>query len=530
MKDSRNMGKRLLALLFLITATSTLTGCSTVWDGITWGPKKIWSATGDKWLGVKQQEQPTLKELGPKRPPIDNPVNGVLMEKGKPITQKAPYAAPISQFSMQPPSQSGDMPTDPMDAAAANEARAMYESGGKINNSNKKSWFSWPWSSSSNPNYKLEVRFEPLAAELTISEKDLKKEKKKKQNRSASMFPLEQFAPQAAVTATQQTSNSDTYPKLGKTPDLPQNRTSPESAAETMDKLMKESAELEKKRQGLTKHAPSENIEAINSNTQNIKTPENNATNNATLSNYSPTISPSDTSIKAEKLPPQPEVSQAQKPSVIKTFEAAKADNNVPANTPIDMNAKAESTPADKGTSQKPKIFEANRTDKDLPINDTSPNLIAKTEKTSNNSEEVKTPAAPPAPVAKSALKNDASIIAKIPTDTAKTTDTKEKTPGFFSRMFGGNKEKNPVRTWGQAEPNSTGAEDVVEQNLPSVNMPDDAAPSNINQRPSDNPPVPNVQFGTHSSDFGKKYEPTDGRFLPESRYTGRRKVPQTDK
>lgn len=469
MKYSQNIARRVLTLSLLLAATTSLGGCGTIYDTITWGPKKIWAATGDKWLGVHQEPQPTLKELGPKRAPVDNPINGVLMNNGVPVQAPKPYSAPQSQFSMQPPQQmpGGFADQDSMDPADLSEARAAYENGG--GGAKKKSWFSsLPFFG----NYKLEAKFEPLAAEHVVSKEDLKVTKKSKPNRSASMFPLDQFAPQAVNTSIQPQpaapAEKESYPKLGKIPEIPQNHTPPAAAAATMEKIVNESKDIEKRRAIVHNDEPAANV--------------------APLQNTAPTQS----------------------------TEAVK---------------KADAPPT--AQNETPKPLEANKVDKFSP-NDTSPNLIVRTEKSANQNEiktEILSP--PPATVAKETLQSDAAVINKIPTG-SETDKKQEETPvkktGFFSKLFGKSNTPPEPRTWRQAAPegsnNSTGAEEVVDQNLPSVNMPDDSVPT----LPDGNRPLPEAQVIRNQDSPTKKYDSSEGRFLPESRYTGRRKVPQTDK
>ncbi len=57
----------------MFIASLALCGCSAIYDGIMWAPRKIWSVTGDKLVGF---HNPQDTNMGPRRRPIANPQGG----------------------------------------------------------------------------------------------------------------------------------------------------------------------------------------------------------------------------------------------------------------------------------------------------------------------------------------------------------------------------------------------------------------------------------------------------------------------
>lgn len=130
MKDSRNKIIRpklaqFIAVMFLFSASMVLPGCTIlgkigggVYDIVTWPPRKLWSVTGDKWLGVHNEQQ---TDLGPRRSPAGNP-NGGGMGLG------VPSGYPSMPQGMEGyPIQQGGYPSSPYPAQGSMPAMPGYE-------------------------------------------------------------------------------------------------------------------------------------------------------------------------------------------------------------------------------------------------------------------------------------------------------------------------------------------------------------------------------------------------------------------
>jgi len=73
MNKSCKKSVKLKAANILVVASLALGGCSTIYDGIMWAPRKAWAATGDKWFGF---HNPQDTDTGQRRRPISNPQGG----------------------------------------------------------------------------------------------------------------------------------------------------------------------------------------------------------------------------------------------------------------------------------------------------------------------------------------------------------------------------------------------------------------------------------------------------------------------
>lgn len=514
MKDYRYLITRAATLSVLLAATTGLTGCETiggaagsVYDAITWGPRKLWSVTFGEYMDVKNEQE---TEMGARRRPAGNPDGrGAMPDFAQPTPQNpntlnkipsasampggsddmngypdmppmgggaSPYGNPAGAMPPMPqqmpgggsyptvnpyskqgrmppmpqgmPPMGGDMGSpyssgmppmqgapggDPMggmdaDAAYSSYGRNMGGGGGE----EKKGWFSWwPFSSSK---YKMDEKFELMSAEFVIAQSDMQAidtdpsmaqpaSKPKKSGRSASMFPLEEYAPKPTVKI-EQTSDAagqgGSYPKLGDVPALEKNGNDVKAASTELEKMLNESKAVQNKQAAI--HSPeSEEMQKVR--TEHLNT---------------------------YKLATQPE----------KTVASSKKYGSLSA-----------------GVS-----------------------------------------------------KNDEDIIQSIPENGNVLEEPKDKKkPGFFSRLFG------------SSEPEKPGKKMITRKSEPPVTTPKRLTTSEnkgakkpsideVKEMTGWQPPLPNVEVdGAKEADSVKNYEPASGSFLPKPRYTDRRKVPQTD-
>lgn len=104
-------------------------------------------------------------------------------------------------------------------------------------------------------------------------------------------------------------------------------------------------------------------------------------------------------------------------------------------------------------------------------------------------------------------LKSDAEILSSLEKSNGYTPNLSaepQKKPGFFSRLFGRSNDKSSSKM-------------ITRKSEPP-------RPAEIAK------PIPNPEIALQShEDIVKKYQPSSGSLLPKSRYTDRRKVPQTD-
>lgn len=190
------------------------------------------------------------QQMVPSRQTI--PQNGTI-----PLQNQGQYGAEQSPYGSNPNSSSPQMPpmppmpsqgAGPSDFQVSNPsdgfdndpgADAAYSrgimGGGSGGGESKRKW--WQILPSSSQNYKMERKFEPLAAEFSVKNHEVNSK------RSASMFPLEEYAPKP-INAIQNMADNN-YPNLGKVPGKPSNITNTDTAAKEMEAMKKEAEEAE---------------------------------------------------------------------------------------------------------------------------------------------------------------------------------------------------------------------------------------------------------------------------------------------
>lgn len=328
MKERR---KRYIAINLLLTTSLFLGSCSmlgSVVDTITWPPRKLWSVIDDKFFKVKNEQQ---TDMGPRRKPASNPGGGgyvampaansgalappapvspgypqdMMQQNNRampPVSnpyavmggpgqipagnaggyppmppmpsipqqyQQSPYGNPATGFA--PPSgieqpiglQAPDI-ADTMDADGG--ADAAYSKGMLRDGGGKSSGWKIPFFSG---RYKMEQKFEPLAAQFVVAANDpvqvqeninsgesiledtLNTQQpdfaKAKAKKAASMFPLEQYAPKQTGEVkgvAVKDSKESNYPKLGFVPQKPENINDSDEAGVELEKMVKEANEV----------------------------------------------------------------------------------------------------------------------------------------------------------------------------------------------------------------------------------------------------------------------------------------------
>lgn len=509
MKDSRKIILRLTAILFLFNASTMLSGCSILggaYDAVMWAPKKLWSVTGDKLFGVHNEQQ---TDMGPRRKPSGNPQGGGAVPGYPSETQGSmpqssssqpqgnndpsnypaisPYGETIpspQQGSAQPGyppmppmpqiPQAYQQPTtinkqqirpitgdlQPPDVTDSTDpdggADAAYARGG-IAKEKKKGW-GIPFISN---NYKMEMRYEPLSADFIVAKNDT----------PASEAPEEYLAPQDSVLrggaaknkARQENMHGDANKSTRATSMFPLDKYAPVPSGAVQS--MKEQPDSTYPKLGRVPERP-----------QNLESPANSAT-------------------ELEDMKKEAQQSEIRKDNI----------HNIPSDA---TNTKTEDS------------HEANKID-ELPL--------VKRRPTPNSSHEdaKKDPVA----VAPEALKNDAVLMDNITHESLNKSPISEKNEeakkGFFASLHDKIFKPAPKQVWRKSEPpvtnrpNNVGdnSEPVVEQSLPSFNMPDNVS----NKQPA----VP--EANNLNALPGKNYDTDQGSLLPKSRYTDRRKVPQQD-
>ncbi len=515
MKDSGNMATRSLTLLFILASSTSLTGCSTasnvaggVYDTVMWAPRKIGS------LFTVKNEQDTA--LGPRRRPSENPQNS-----GMPQAMQAPQSAENMPMPLMPqaPEQGGNFAPQ---MGSTNQGMMPQ--------------------ASPSGNYP-----------------------------SVNPFGNTSAMPQAASGGV-----GGAYPSMPPMPPMPQsgqpmsNLQPPEMGDSTggqsaeaawgggggapqkkswslpfIGKYKMESTYEPLSAEFVVSQEELRDEEYVEPN-GTISTKSSRKASMFPLEQYAPKADADTQKIETAQRKPYPKLGRvpenpnlndsekaaAELDNMVKEAEGLESKKAVIHNIPVPNNA----APA-VNTQPDIKIPEA-------PIK--SPEIKALPPQGINNIENLGSlaatvplnkPASKESPiVAGEALSHDANVISELPkadSDNKQQSAEKDKqTPGFFAKLFGKSESSRKI-TRKSAPPVIDNAqkieEPVFEQALPPVNIPDNIAPLPGYNQQNTVRPLPEVVINAGDGYSVKKYDTNNGSLLPKSRYTDRRKVPQTD-
>jgi len=138
--SGKKIAKKLTAVNFIFVVSLVLGGCSTIYDGIMWAPRKVWGATGDKWFMF---HNPQDTDMGPRRKPVANPQGGgSAANSAYPFSQRGamgiapsfPQSGAMPQPNNNYPAAASDSSPYPAQVTVSNPQSAAQDSTAKGSN------------------------------------------------------------------------------------------------------------------------------------------------------------------------------------------------------------------------------------------------------------------------------------------------------------------------------------------------------------------------------------------------------------
>lgn len=547
MKDSRKIVLRLTTVFFLLTASTSLSGC-VIYDAIMWAPRKLWGATGDKVFGVHNEQQ---TEMGPRRKPSGNPQGGAAAP-GLPAMPRGNIGGTIPPTGNYPPGYPSQNNLPPQTYSefdgSTNSALNPYGNPGTLQQQNPGAnqlpgtgagYPPTPPMPPIPPAYQqpytgVPKQIQPITGDLQppdmtdISDPDGGADAayargggggagaKKKGWRipffSGNHKMERQYEPLSAEFVIAKgddiTPESGTDEEYVNSTDSVLPRTLPgNKAIRGTENLNKEKSRKNSSMFPLDKYAP-----VPSATVQKIENKDNTYPKLGRVPERPLNLdSPATAATEMDNMTKEAADAEAKKASI----------HNLPSNG---VGTGEKTTEVQKQTP-KPEAIDSKTAESEAP-------LLKRRKHFQSSKESGKEPVA----VAPEALKNDAILMDDI-ADTQKgsqlPTKEQEEKKGFFASLHDKIFKPSPKKIWRKSEPpvakhRNIGDSDepVVEQNLPAFNMPDNIISHTIPQQP----PIPEAVIQPNSNTLsGKNYGTDTGSLLPKSRYTDRRKVPQHD-